>query len=103
MNLSMHFLLFQAWISGEEYATGEIYQTDPTGARKAEKITMGSTRRGRFESFAFDERNKSVSFHVKSFFDSFAHTNILSNFLSPRDPNFSQHRMKYSVRLEDCK
>lgn len=48
-----------AWISGEEHAkTGKIWQVDPTGERKAERITMGETHPGLFESFAYDARNR---------------------------------------------
>jgi hypothetical protein len=49
-----------SWVSGEEYDQGRIYQVDPTGQREGEPITMGETYRGKFESFAYDARNRSV-------------------------------------------
>lgn len=42
-----------AWISGEEYSRGKIWQVDPTGVRKPERITMGERHHGYFESFAY--------------------------------------------------
>jgi len=42
-----------AWISGEEYSGGKIWQVDPTGVRKSERITMGERHHGYFESFAY--------------------------------------------------
>ena len=42
-----------AWISGEEYSRGRIWQVDPAGARQPVKITMGELHYGDFESFAY--------------------------------------------------
>jgi Bacterial protein of unknown function (DUF839) len=46
-----------AWISGEEYHSGKIWQVDPTGERPASQITMGELHPGLFESFAYDVQN----------------------------------------------
>lgn len=46
-----------AWISGEEYNAGKIWQVDPTGERQARRITMGEVEPGLFESFAYDARD----------------------------------------------
>ncbi len=47
------------WVSCEEIEfDGQIYQVDPTGERRAEKMTIGSPG-GRWESFAYDIRDKS--------------------------------------------
>jgi hypothetical protein len=53
-------------ISGEEYGSdpaasnvGKVWQTDPTGKRPAQRITLGESYPGMFESFAYDIRDKS--------------------------------------------
>jgi Bacterial protein of unknown function (DUF839) len=46
-----------AWISGEEYHDGKIWQVDPTGERPGRRITMGELHPGLFESFAYDVRD----------------------------------------------
>jgi hypothetical protein len=51
----------KTWISCEEYSNGNVWQVDPSGKRKAVKITMGSKNPGAFEAFAYDDRNKNVS------------------------------------------
>ena len=49
---------WNTWISCEEVEfDGVIYQVDPTGRRESEIITLGSDG-GRWESFAYDIRNK---------------------------------------------
>jgi Malectin domain/Bacterial protein of unknown function (DUF839) len=47
-----------SWVSGEEYENGELWQVDPTGVRSSEKLTMGRSNPGWFESFAYDSRNQ---------------------------------------------
>ena len=50
---------WNTWVSCEEVEfTGQIYQVDPTGQRDPERMTLGSAG-GRWESFAFDIRDKS--------------------------------------------
>jgi len=44
---------WNAWISGEEYSRGRIWQVDPTGHREPRRITMGEKHFGMFESFAY--------------------------------------------------
>jgi len=46
--------LWGAWISGEEYAKGLLWQVDPTGQCKAKPITLGSDVRGFHEFFMTD-------------------------------------------------
>ena len=48
---------WNTWISCEETSGGRIYQVDPLGIREPERITMGETDTGDFESFAHDIRN----------------------------------------------
>lgn len=49
---------WNTWVSCEEIEfTGQIYQVDPTGQRPAQPMTLGSAG-GRWESFAYDVRNK---------------------------------------------
>jgi hypothetical protein len=51
---------WNTWISCEEWGTrGQVYQVDPTGRRSAEKTVLGGSG-GRFESFAFDVRNRNA-------------------------------------------
>ena len=47
-----------AWISGEEYSRGKIWQVDPTGLRPPQNTTMGETHSGYFESFAYYIRSR---------------------------------------------
>ena len=47
---------WETWISCEEHDQGVIWQVDPTGVKTARPITLGSTDRGKFESFAYDDR-----------------------------------------------
>jgi hypothetical protein len=50
-----------AWISGEEFPnTGRIWQVDPFNEHDPVPITMGNVHKGLFESFAYDDRNKST-------------------------------------------
>lgn len=50
-----------AWISGEEFPnTGRIWQVDPFDEHDPVPITMGDVNKGLFESFAYDDRNKST-------------------------------------------
>jgi len=49
-----------AWISGEEYHDGQVWQVDPTGVRPAQRITLGMGSPGMFESFAHDLRDQSL-------------------------------------------
>jgi hypothetical protein len=50
---------WDTWISCEEWPdTGEIYQVDPFGLRSPEKLTLSTMQGGRYESFAYDDRNK---------------------------------------------
>ena len=49
-----------AWISGEEYHSGQVWQVDPTGVRPAQRITLCLNSPGMFESFAHDLRNESM-------------------------------------------
>ena len=51
---------WNTWISCEETSDGRIYQVDPLGIREPERITMGETDSGEFESFAYDVRNKAA-------------------------------------------
>ena len=46
-----------AWISGEEYHSGQVWQVDPMGVRPAQRITLGMDSPGMFESFAHDLRD----------------------------------------------
>ena len=48
---------WHTWVSCEEIDNGNIYQVDPMGVRPPERITMGDTHAGKFESFAFDYRD----------------------------------------------
>lgn len=51
---------WNTWVSCEEIEFhGKIYQVDPLGQRPAEMMTLGSDG-GRWESFAFDVRNRNV-------------------------------------------
>jgi len=47
---------WDTWISCEEHPNGKLWQVDPTGARPAQQVTMGSDG-GKFESFAYDDRH----------------------------------------------
>ena len=50
---------WETWVSCEELPyIGEIYQVDPFGRRPAEKLTMSMMQGGRYEAFAYDDRNK---------------------------------------------
>jgi hypothetical protein len=49
---------WNTWVSCEEVEfTGQIYQVDPTGQRASERMSIGSAG-GRWESFAYDIRDK---------------------------------------------
>lgn len=49
---------WNTWVSCEEVEfTGQIYQVDPTGRRAPQIMTLGSAG-GRWESFAYDIRNR---------------------------------------------
>jgi len=49
---------FGTWVSCEEVdAEGQLYQVDPTGQRAPQVLTLGKDG-GRFESFAYDIRNR---------------------------------------------
>jgi hypothetical protein len=50
---------WETWVSCEEVADiGHIYQVDPFGRRPAEKLTLSTQQGGRYESFTYDDRNK---------------------------------------------
>lgn len=52
---------WDTWVSCEEIAyVGEVYQVDPWKRRPAEKLTMSTIQPGRYEAFAYDDRNKTV-------------------------------------------
>jgi secreted PhoX family phosphatase len=51
---------WNTWVSCEEVEfDGKIYQVDPLGIREPQLMTLGSDG-GRWESFAYDVRNKNV-------------------------------------------
>ena len=51
---------WNTWVSCEEVEfDGKIYQVDPLGERQPQEMTLGSAG-GRWESFAYDVRNKDV-------------------------------------------
>ncbi|CAJ1930763.1 unnamed protein product [Cylindrotheca closterium] len=51
---------FDTWVTCEEVdAEGQLYQVDPTGKRSPQVLTLGKDG-GRFESFAFDVRNRMI-------------------------------------------
>jgi uncharacterized protein len=50
---------WETWVSCEEWPEiGEMYQVDPFGRRPPEKLTMSTMQGGRYEAFAYDDRNK---------------------------------------------
>lgn len=50
---------WNTWISCEEFApTGQVYQIDPFGHRPPEKTMFGIVQGGRYEAFAYDDRDK---------------------------------------------
>jgi secreted PhoX family phosphatase len=51
---------WMTWVSCEEESNGNIYQVDPSGVRKAQKMTLGSDG-GDWESFAYD-----IAFEIRA-------------------------------------
>lgn len=50
---------WDTWVSCEEWEfTGQVYQVDPFNRRPPEKTTVGIMEGGRYEAFAYDDRNK---------------------------------------------
>lgn len=50
---------WNTWVSCEEWEfTGQVYQVDPFNRRPPEKTTIGIMEGGRYEAFAYDDRNK---------------------------------------------
>lgn len=51
---------WNAWISGEEYHSGRVWQVDPTGKRHPAVLTLSQDSPGMYESFAHDSRNRTL-------------------------------------------
>ena len=76
---------WNTWISCEEWGTrGQVYQVDPSGKRASEKTVLGETG-GRFESFAFDVRNKGTP----RFFVTEDHARGTLRRFTPSQPNWN--------------
>ena len=55
---------WNTWVTCEEHESGQIFETDPFGKKAANKTLIGGIG-GRYESFAFDARDKmSPTFYV---------------------------------------
>lgn len=76
---------WNTWISCEEWGSrGQVYQVDPTGRRSAAKTILGGSG-GRFESFAYDVRNrKQPRFYVTE-----DHARGALRRFTPSQPNWS--------------
>lgn len=79
---------WNTWVSCEEQPNGNIYQTDPFGEIKAEKLTLGSDG-GRFESFTYDISDLSTPhfFVTEGTYPNWTKTTIILKFnTSPVQP-----------------
>lgn len=75
---------WDTWVSCEEMGnTGQIYQVDPTGRRAPQVLTLGSEG-GRWESFAYDIRDRTQPRYFVTEDHSFG---ALRRF-TPHDPNW---------------
>lgn len=75
---------WQTWVSCEEVEfTGQIYQVDPLNQREPQLMTLGSDG-GRWESFAFDVRDKDTP----HFFATEDHSKGCVRRFTPDNPNW---------------